>query len=120
MRKEYYTDSKRITRSILEKLTPLGLAIWYMDDAHKLRGGGSRLYTCSFTVKEHEVMIEYFKDKWGVCPKIEWTGDNPYLKFLANEAEKLINIVEPHIIGSMLYKITNRGRYEATNVSTVI
>lgn len=66
-------------------------------------------------------MIKYFQDKWKIKPKIEMSAlyDNgvryPYLKFVADEAEKLINIIEPHIHASMLYKIANRGRYEPTN-----
>lgn len=124
LRKEYYTDKKHITKQILDKLTPLALAVWYMDDAHKVKGGGVRLLTCDFSVKEHEVMIRCFQEKWDINPKIEWTAeyDNgiryPYLKFIADEAEKLINIIEPHIESSMLYKIANRGRYEKKCNST--
>lgn len=120
LRKDYYTDGKRVTLEVLQKLTPLGLAIWYMDDAHKLRGGGIRLYTCSFNLEEHELIIEHFKDFWNILPKMEWSGDNPYLKFVANEAEKLIDVIEPHIVASMSYKISNRGRYEPKNVSIFV
>jgi recombination protein RecA len=126
LRREYYIDKKYISREVLDKLTPLGLAIWYMDDAHKIKGGGVRLLTCAFSVREQNSMIRYFKERWQVTSKIEWSAlyDNgvryPYLKFLVDEAEKLINIIEPYIVKPMLYKIANRGRYESTNVPTIV
>lgn len=118
LRKEFYTDKKHITRDSLNKLTPLSIAIWYQDDAHKVRTGGVRLMTCDFSIEEHNIIIQYFREVWNINCKIEYTAEYkngkryPYIKFLAAEAEKLIDIITPYIESSMLYKIANRGRYE--------
>lgn len=117
LRKEFYTDKKHVTRDSLNKLTLLGIAIWYQDDAHKVQYGGVRLMTCDFSIEEHNAIIQYFKEVWNVNCKIEYTAEYkngkryPYIKFLAAEAEKLIDLIAPYIEGSMLYKIANRGRY---------
>jgi hypothetical protein len=113
IRKEYYLKEKRITRSILDKLTPLGLAIWHLDDGYlNEHGRGIRLSTCCFTIEEHNIMIDFFQQKWKLRSKIEWTAISkltdkkyPYLKFLTEEARRLIDIIRPFVIPEMLYKI---------------
>jgi len=117
LRREFYTDKKHVSWNNLNKLTLLSIAIWYQDDAHKVQCGGVRLMTCDFSVEEHDIIIQYFKEKWNVNCKIEYTSKYkngkryPYTKFLVAEAEKLIDLITPYIESSMLYKIANRGRY---------
>jgi hypothetical protein len=121
LRKEFYTDKKHITRDSLNRLTPLSIAIWYQDDAYRIPKGGVRLMTCDFSTDEHNIVIQYFKEVWDINCKIEYTAEYkngkryPYIKFLAAEAEKLIDIITPYIESSMLYKIFNKGRCENTN-----
>lgn len=121
LRKEFYTDKKHITRDSLNKLTLLSIAIWYQDDAYRIPSGGVRLMTCDFSIEEHNIIIQYFKEVWSINCKIEHTAEYkngkryPYIKFLAAEAEKLIDLITPYIEGSMFYKIANRGRWKSTN-----
>ena len=113
IRKEYYLEQKTISRNILDKLDTLGLCIWYLDDGYLCdQGRGIRLSTCCFSIPEHEIMIQYFREKWKLTCKIEWTAfyeatqtRYPYLKFLTSESYKMIDIIKDHVIPSMDYKI---------------
>ncbi len=108
----YKRKKKVITSAILSKLTSLGLAIWVMDDGyynkeHKFMD----LYTMSFTHKEHLIIQNWFKKKYGVSSKINYhtQSDKYYLRFNLLDTKKLVNIIKPYIIQSMGRKIGLRA-----------
>ena len=115
----YPRGKKEVTEKLLSHLTPMGLAIWYMDDGSirekkeengAIRGRDIRLYTCSFGDAEHDLIIKYFKSRWNVewhkRPIRQRGKEYKYLGCGSNEAAKLFKIIEPFVIPSMRYKIT--------------
>ena len=60
-------------RKILNRLTPLGLAIWYMDDGHinirktddKIHGFYIKIATCLYK-EQNQIIIDYFKEIWNI------------------------------------------------------
>lgn len=120
LEKIFYDDNRKkiVTRKILNKLTPLGLALWWMDDGclciHKRKDRNTlqrtaTIATYSFSLEEHDLIIKYFKEKWNIKVKLSWAGpkDNkkPVIKMPMLEFGKFKNIIEPYIIPSMHYKI---------------
>lgn len=117
LEKIFYTDTRKkiVNRKILNKLTPLALAIWWMDDGslviynRKDRNAVNRyatLATCSFTIEENLEIIKYFSEVWGITPQLKFVSRKyPVLKFPMLEFNKLVKIIEPYIIPSMHYKI---------------
>lgn len=120
----FYDGKKKIvTRNILNKLTPLGLAIWYMDDGSRnlqyrvnkqgVRYIGSRvLKICSdsFTYQEHLIIQQYFSVVWGIDMRIEKRNvgkpnESYRCAFNAVNSNKLIPIIKPYIIPCLEYKI---------------
>lgn len=114
----YKNSNKIVTAKILNKLTPLGLALWWQDDGslvihtRKDRGTVQRtatLATCSFSLEEHELIIKYFKDTWNINCKLGsvTNGINNYnvIRFPMKEFTKFVEIVKPFIQSSMYYKI---------------
>lgn len=107
----YFNNKKRITRRCLDYLTPQALAIWYMDDgnlAKKKRNGkihAYELYLNTFvTDEEHDIIIEYFKEKWNVnFSKVKNNGGYR-LRCGTIEARKFIKIIDDFVIPSMKYK----------------
>lgn len=115
----YPNNVKVITREILDKLTLQGIAIWYMDDGSFYKKDNEdgtksicfdlRISTDSFTKEENEIIVDYFKEKWGInfyiyqCHKEREHG----WIIRANKAAaiKFINLIKPYIIPSMRYKI---------------
>lgn len=125
IRKIIYTPKKTFTMKLLKKLTPLGIAIWYMDDGSlvfqkdkktgMLESRKGYLNTQGYTIEENELMKQYFKETFNIECKIHKDDTNCRLYFNSTELKKLIKIINPFIIDSMKYKICMRyGKNKAT------
>lgn len=113
-------QEKSINDEILNKLTPLSLAVWYMDDGEaswghrqKIRGlnpsEGASLCTESFSEEDLSKIQKYFLDKWGIETgfKKRDLSDGPgYRIFITKDSlDKFIDIIRPYILPMFLYKI---------------
>ena len=107
----YATGRKNITKEILGQLNPRSLAIWVCDDgSYENKQGYIILCTNSYTLDEHKLMKEFFKERFNLDPTIGFRdGKYYYLRFKQNDSEKLINIIKPFIPKSMLYKIGEKN-----------
>lgn len=115
LKRVFYKPRKVIAnRKLLNRLTALGIAIWFMDDGHinhrKIKGRN-----CGFYIKiaiclpkqETQIVIDYFKEVWGISFYMFSEGKNTYSICCGTyEGIKFINLVKPYIIPSMKYKIT--------------
>lgn len=105
-------------RKILNRLNPLALAIWYMDDGHinirktdsKIHGFYIKIATCLYK-EQNQVIIDYFKEAWDISFyqfKEGRPGKNTYsLCCGTQEGVKFIELIKPYVEScpSMLYKI---------------
>jgi len=57
-------------------LTPLALAIWFMDDGSKLKKGGYRIATNCFTYNEIQYLCLILKNKYNLKCSIHSAGNN--------------------------------------------
>jgi hypothetical protein len=101
--KLYINGKKTVTREYLDLLSPLGLAVWYMDDGSE-RGMWS---THSFSKQENEIICTYLKEKWNIDSYVYWVEKKDlYCILIHNRSLQILrNIIKPYIIPSMLYKI---------------
>lgn len=116
----YQSGKKVVTDKVLYRLTPLGLALWYMDDGYlayikkngKIRGREIKIYTCCFTYDEHLKMVDYFKKEHGINWRIGKArlGGRVYYHLAtgAQEGAKFFKIIDPYIHKSMRYKVDLR------------
>lgn len=105
-------------RKILNRLNPLGVAIWYMDDGYinmrktgdKIHGFYIRISTCIYK-EQNQIIIDYFKEVWDISFyqfKEGRPGKNTYsLCCGTQEGIKFIELIKPYVEScpSMLYKI---------------
>jgi len=111
MRSELYDSSgvKRVSRDLLDKLDPLALAVWYMDDGSvQSRGSACKLCTHNFTLRENKIIAEWLKDKYDIDSKIQKDSKYFYLRFNKDGAAKLWRVIDKYIIESMWYKIGDK------------
>jgi hypothetical protein len=108
----YSGGKKRFSRRILNYLTPLGIALWYMDDgslSYKKRAGeihGREIHLNTYcSLEEAEVIQAYFKEVWDVSWAIVFNKGFYRLRMGAGEAKKLFSIIEPFVVPSMRYKL---------------
>ena len=118
----YGKNGKQINKNILDNLSELSLAVWYMDDGttcwgHKARENGwnqtpeIRICTDSYSKESCDNIVEWFKERWNIDSHlrergIRSDGEMSYRVILKyTSAYFFIDLIRPHIIPSMLYKV---------------
>jgi hypothetical protein len=104
----FYPNKKKIIPPLIEEyLSPIGLAIWIMDDGCKYKDKGLKFATNGFSLNEVKFLAELLEKKYGLKTSIHKTGAiNQYNIYVVKSSmNKLIEIVKPHIHQSMLYKL---------------
>ena len=117
LKRTVYIPKKTITRKLLNWLTPLEIAIWYMDDGHinvntsKQRSSIQHTIKIATCVDEStvEVIIQYFLDIWNIKFRKFPEGKNTFSIASSSEEDysKFVNLIKPFVeqVPSMLYKI---------------
>jgi len=111
----YRGNKKFVTRRYLNLLDELSLAVWYMDDGsyHKVNKN-MLLYSYSMGISEHRTIKKWFWQKWRIecfIGKVNRKNANRekktyyYLRFNRGDTNKFHNLIAPHIIPSMQYKL---------------
>lgn len=124
LRRTVYTPKKHITRRLLNWLTPLGLAIWYMDDGCINVNTSKQRSSIQHTIKiatcvdldTAQVIIDYFKEVWDVQfrPFKEGAGTYSVASSTESDCAAFIQIIRPYVeqVPSLLYKIRDNSTKE--------
>ena len=111
----YKTGKKVITQEILDNLTELSLAVWFMDDGtsnffenRRNRTGWDitpevKLCTDSFSEEECNLIIEWLRGKWGINSHYRQKRGRVIIDSVS--VYDFFDLIRPHIIPSMMYKI---------------
>jgi recombination protein RecA len=123
VRDAVYIDGKKVfSHDYLKQLTPLSIAIWYMDDGsfsirakgvqERTRDGSGRSEICveAMEATTRERLAAYLGDTWDIRPKLLSRGGKAVLSFPKDETAKLHALVAPFIHPSMEYKLLPRYR----------
>lgn len=107
LRKEFYPDNRKIvTRAILNKLSALSIAVWFMDDGTNLgKGSTFRFSTCSFSDEEHNWMMKCFVEKFGIRTLVSYYDDYPILRVHKEDKKIFVDLINKHIPECMQYKM---------------
>jgi len=97
---------KIVPLNIEKYLTPLALAIWFMDDG-SYGEKGMRLATYCFTFEEVKFLCTVLKNKYNIRAEGAKSGNSKgYFLYINPRSVKLFsNIVRPHLHPSLLYKL---------------
>jgi recombination protein RecA len=121
----YFGDGKKhLTWDYLKALTPLALAIWYMDDGcftvrskgvqERTEGGSGRIEICveAFSEGSRERLVDYLHDTHGLDAKLMVRGVRQVnvLQFTTDSSAKFQKLVAPYVHESMEYKLLPRFR----------
>lgn len=119
LRRVFYKEKKILgNRKILNRLSPLEIAIWYMDDGHinirrskegKIHGFYIKISICE-PKDEVQVIIDYFREVWNINFYMFHEGrqrDSYSICCGTKEGLKFIEIVKPFVeqVPSMIHKI---------------
>ena len=103
----YKNGRKVIANEILNQINPQSLVYWICDDgSYDNKQGYIILCTNSYSLEEHNLMKQFFNERFGLNPTIGFRdGKYYYLRFKQEDSKKLIEIIKPFIPEGMKYKI---------------
>ena len=115
---------KVLSEEYLKPLTPLSLAVWYMDDGcyterakglqERTKDGSGRIEICVEALEEssRHRLRDYLSDTWGVHARLReaGAGKKAVLVFSKEETAKFQALIAPFVHPSMEYKLQERFR----------
>ncbi len=120
-------DKKTLTTEYIKVLTPLSLAVWFMDDGTftlrskgqqaRTMGGSGRVEICveAFTEGSQERLVAYLRDEHGLDVKLRHAGARKmaYVHFTTESSRRFLELIAPYVHPSMDYKLlpNMRGRF---------
>jgi recombination protein RecA len=123
LRQAVYLEGKKfLSEDYLKRLTPLSLAVWYMDDGTftlpskglqaRTEGGSGRSEICveAMSPGTRERLVSFLADSWGLRAKLVDRAGKAVLQFPTAETAKLHALVAPFVHPSMDYKLLPRYR----------
>jgi recombination protein RecA len=118
----YLAGKKVLSEEYLKRLTPLSLALWYMDDGHlSVRAQGRQVRTRDGSARA-EIGVEalepgsrrrlalHLQDTWGIDAQLQRRGGKAVLIFNVEACRRLQELVAPFIHPSLDYKLLPRYR----------
>ena len=122
----YNSGRKFFSEKNISGLTPLGLAIWFMDDGgvESSLFNGKRYYkslmlsTYSFTKEENKILADALNEKFNIDCRVQNFRDKCFLRIKKPDAWYLAELILPYInmVPSMLYKVN--GILADNNIDT--
>jgi recombination protein RecA len=125
LRRAVYVDGKKVFgHDYLKQLTPLSLAVWYMDDGgftlrakglqERTREGSGRSEICVEAMESstRERLRAQLADTYGINARLTVRGKRKiaFLQFPKDETAKLHALIAPFVHPSMQYKLLPRYR----------
>lgn len=118
----YFSGKKEITKKILENLTPLSIAVWYMDDGSTGFSFKSRqkfgynikpeytFCTDSFSDESCLNIQKWFLEKWDISTKLRQRNKNKIKignRIVVNNYSvyRFVELINPYILSMFKYKI---------------
>lgn len=112
---QFYVDGKKVIPRLLSKLlTPVGVALWYMDDGSlkSSRHTTFNIHTLGYNHSDLRRVRDVFQDSFGVIASLHRQKSVAWRLYIKSEsAEKFTSLVYPTMkqIPSMLYKLKNKN-----------
>lgn len=120
---EFYTrDGKEVSCEILSQLTPLSVAVWFMDDGtvdwrerQRRDDFNPKPYfsfcTDMFSIQSCENIVQWFGEKWQIKTRIKQrgvlkSGATSYRMVIKHESnDDFVRLIKPHVLPMFTYKI---------------
>lgn len=107
--KIYRNGKKAINDEVLKLLSPLALAVWYMDDGCKKNNYTLVISTDAFSKNSLKKLRKHLKITWNISTRIKRKkGPNKIYERLtigSHDLVRFVDLIRPHIVPSMQYKI---------------
>ncbi len=104
----FYRGKKIITKDVCDLLTPLSLAVWFMDDGSNDNRVGEYCYlwTCSYTIEEQQIIKKMFAEKFNIETIIKTNIKKQFFIYIV-DSKRFLFLIRKYIPECMRYKIEN-------------
>lgn len=107
-----YIDGKKvITERMMDKITPMSLAFWYMDDGtirHRSmddkQNPSIEISTCGFTKEENEILVNMLWNKFGVESNLRRERKYWSIYITVKGTRVFLDLIKDYIPACMKYK----------------
>lgn len=105
----YEKERKKIPANV--ELTPLSLAVWFMDDGSKTKKGDVYFNSQQFSFKDQRRLLHALR-KWGIRGRLNKDKNYYRIRIYKESIPRLIEIIKPYILPSLKYKIAGLSPVE--------
>lgn len=105
---QFYRSGKKVVPRLIHKwLTPLALAVWFMDDGSIKSKYHRALILNTQCYSEHDLRIlqHVLLKKFGVHTKLRRQKEGKQIYILSETVATFVGIIRPYIIPEMVYKL---------------
>ncbi|MDD5318869.1 MAG: hypothetical protein PHF79_03615 [Candidatus Pacebacteria bacterium] len=103
LEKRFYQNGKKVIPNDLI-ISPLSLAVWFMDDGSKCRECDVYLNTQQFGLEDQMRLLDTLK-AFNIDARLNKDKVYKRIRFMKSSLAQFRNLVKPYIIPSMKYKI---------------
>lgn len=101
--RDFYKGGKKCVPDNLE-LTPLALAVWFMDDGCKSRTSGY-LNTQQFSEADQERLLVILLARFGICATLNRDKAYKRIRLAVRSVPVFVGLVTPYVLSAMRYKL---------------
>lgn len=101
-KKFFLNKKKRIPTDLV--LTPLSMAIWFMDDGSKSRSS-VYLNTQQFSLREQNLLQKLLYKQWGIETTLNKDKRYYRIRIKVKSIERFISLIKPYLLQEFYYKI---------------
>jgi LAGLIDADG DNA endonuclease family len=88
----------------LLELSPLALAVWFMDDGCKSRSS-VYLNTQQFDLRSQSTLLELLRTQWGISGALNRDKSYYRIRVSVEGTARLRRLIEPHLLPQFKYKL---------------
>jgi LAGLIDADG DNA endonuclease family len=86
------------------ELSPLTLAVWFMDDGCRSRSA-VYLNTQQFKTRDQRVLLRLLHDQWGIVGTLNRDKCYHRVRISVESTQHLVEIIEPYLLAMFKYKL---------------
>jgi recombination protein RecA len=98
----FYEDGRKVIPEV--ELTPLTLAVWFMDDGCRSRSA-VYLNTQQFNSDGQTMLLEMLRNQWSIDGSLNKDKIYYRIRISVKGTVKLVKLIEPYVIPELRYKL---------------
>ena len=108
---QFYPNGKKVVpKGIAKLLSPIGIAVWFMDDGSRKSKSHRTLLlnTQGFQKREVRALIDAFELRFRISTEIRKQREGYQISIPPSSVDRFIGLIDPYILPSMRYKLEKR------------